>query len=131
MQSAVVVAERAVEGLARVADPRVRAESSHQRGAPRRGRGGTLRAEVLGDLNGEGADTAGARGDEDALTVPQPELVTDRLERGERGERNRGGRLELARGPHLCEMVLVHDALLGDSTHGVPVDPRVYVIADP
>ena len=63
--------------------------------------GGDLGAQRLGDLDGEGADAAGAAHDEDVLSGADPAGVPERLERGEsrhrddsRLHRRQRGRLE-------------------------------------
>ncbi len=81
------VLDLVLEPLARVVDHHIGTEPFHERLAARRCRRRDMGAQLLGYLDREGADSSGAARDEHALAGAQVQLVAQRLQRGEPGER--------------------------------------------
>ncbi|MCR6699844.1 MAG: hypothetical protein NVV68_01110 [Dokdonella sp.] len=82
------------EVVLRVVDHVVGAERAHQRDVARAAHAGHLGAERLGDLHREAADAARRTVDQHLVAGAQAAGVAQTLQRGRRGDRQRGGFLE-------------------------------------
>src|SRR6185437_7166343 len=90
VQHQVVAPRPPGEVLGGVVDHLVGADRGDQAGVARAAYAGDLRAERAGDLHGEGADAARRAVDQDLLAGPQPAVVAQAAQGGQR--RHRHGR---------------------------------------
>src|SRR5207302_1179406 len=113
-----------------VIDGHIRAERLHQRMVLSAGRGRDLRADVFGQLDGEGADAARAGMDQDLLARPQLCEFDQRLPGGKPHQRQRRGlRVVEARGlPR--RGAFAHQGILGEGADAVVVETRIDRIAE-
>ena len=129
MQRHVVAVEDGGDVVAAVVDDDVGAEALDELGVGDARRGGDERAEVLGELDGDGADAARPGLDEDPLTGLDRGDLDERLPRREPDERERR-RLDHRRGGWLGgDVVLVERDELGERAGG-PLGAGVHLVAD-
>ena len=112
-----------------VVDDLVRAQPFHQRPSALARRGGHVGAHDLRQLDGEGADAARARLDEDALAGSQAHELVERLVGGQAHERD-GGRLLEVEVLRLERDVLgLHGEELGERAHHGAARQAVHLVA--
>ncbi|MNX96610.1 hypothetical protein D3C86_1289330 [compost metagenome] len=129
VQDPVEVVERVCEIFFGIVDDPIGAQATNE-GRPSFGcRGRDVRAEPLGDLDGEGPDPACAAGDEDAIALLDLELISQALQGRESRERDARCRCEIQRLRHLCDQAFVDASELGKGPHLLLVDAREHAIA--
>ncbi|MNN17520.1 hypothetical protein D3C81_1307110 [compost metagenome] len=125
----IVVAQFRSDVLLPVIDDDIRAQRLHPRDVGRAGRGRHEGSQMLGQLDGHGADAAGARLDEDLLSWLQLRGFHKRLPRGQCDQRQRGGlhHVEVAGfGRHRAR---VDRNELGERADAIIVGTCIYLIA--
>src|SRR5437762_3881663 len=126
----VLILDHRLEAARLVIDGHIRAERLYQRMVLSAGRSRDLRAEVFGQLDGDGADAARAGMDQDLLARPQPREFDQRLPGGKPHQRQRRGlRVVEARGlPR--RGAFAHQGILGEGADAVVVEARIDRIAE-